>query len=148
MNKELHSGAVVHAGVTEKPLEDALRQAKQDTITHAMGAVVTFEGIVRDHDDGNSVIALSYSHHPSANSVITQIATEVSSRHPDTRLWAAHRIGDLAVGDMAFLVVAAAAHRLEAFEACTELVDEVKARLPIWKEQTMTNGATQWVGTE
>ncbi|MDO5728560.1 MAG: molybdenum cofactor biosynthesis protein MoaE [Actinomycetaceae bacterium] len=147
MTKQLES-AVVHAAVTHTHLEELLDDAKRATTTLAMGAVVTFEGVVRDHDDGRSVVALSYSHHPSATDVITQIAHEVSAKYPGTRVWAAHRVGDLHVGDMAFLVVVAAAHRIQAFSACTELVDEVKARLPIWKEQTMTDGDTQWVGTE
>ncbi|PID98551.1 MAG: hypothetical protein CSA83_00660 [Actinomycetales bacterium] len=113
-----------------------------------MGAVVSFEGIVRNHDNGNSVIALSYSQHPSAGEVIAQIAAEVSAKHPQTRLWVAHRIGDLQVGELVFLVIVAAAHRKQAFTACIDLVDEVKSGLPIWKEQIMTDGTTQWVGSE
>lgn len=142
------TGVVLDAFITDEPLEPLLAQARRDTLTDAMGALVTFEGVVRDHDGGQRVATLSYSSHPTSDAVIGEVAASVSQAHPTTRLWTAHRTGDLAIGEVAFAVVAAAAHRGDAFAACSTLADRVKAEVPIWKEQELTDGAKQWVGLE
>ncbi|RFA16077.1 molybdenum cofactor biosynthesis protein MoaE [Subtercola boreus] len=115
--------------------------------TSSDGAVVTFSGIVRDHDDGRGVSRLSYSGHPSAPEVMRQVADDVAAAHPGTRLAVAHRVGDLDIGDVALACAVSAAHRGAAFAACAALVDEVKARVPIWKEQFFTDGSAEWVGS-
>ena len=142
------TGVVLDAFMTDAPLEPLLAQARLDTLTDAMGALVTFEGVVRDHDGGQRVATLAYSAHPTSDDVIREVAASVSQAHPTTRLWTAHRTGDLAIGEVAFAVVAAAAHRGDAFAACSTLADRVKAEVPIWKEQELTDGAKQWVGLE
>lgn len=142
------TGVVLGAAVTDAPLEGLAAAARERTRTAAMGALVVFEGVVRDHDGGRLVDALEYTAHPEAEAMLAEVAAAVSDRHPETRLWAAHRIGPLAIGDLAFLVVVAAAHRSAAFAACAELVDEVKAGVPIWKEQRFDDGSVQWVGVE
>lgn len=142
------TGKVIAAFLTDEPLEGRLEEAKRETSTPAMGAVVTFEGVVRDHDGGAGVKALTYSAHPSAASVMHEVAGEVIAHHPQARIWAAHRTGDLQVGDVAFLVVVAAAHRAGAFGVLIEVVDEVKARVPVWKDQERADGSHQWVGLE
>ncbi|RFA14898.1 molybdenum cofactor biosynthesis protein MoaE [Subtercola boreus] len=119
----------------------------ENVTTDSDGAVVTFGGIVRDHDDGRGVTRLSYSGHPSAGEVIRQVADDVAAAHPGTRLAVAHRIGDLDIGDVALACAVSAAHRGAAFAACAALVDEVKARVPIWKEQFFTDGTAEWVGS-
>lgn len=112
----------------------------------AAGAVVTFAGVVRDHDRGRGVVNLDYEGHPSAKAVIEEVATTVAGRHPGLRAVAvSHRIGALAIGDVALACAVAAEHRREAFAACADLVDEVKARLPIWKHQSFTDGTDEWV---
>lgn len=143
-----HTGLVIGALITEEPLDPLLAEARAKTLTEAMGALVVFEGVVRDHDGGERVRSLDYTAHPTAPEVIAQVAASVSAAHPDTRLWTAHRVGPLRIGDVAFLAVAASAHRRQAFEACSELADRVKAEVPIWKEQQLVNGDTQWVGLE
>ncbi|MEA9987088.1 MULTISPECIES: molybdenum cofactor biosynthesis protein MoaE [Subtercola] len=110
------------------------------------GAVVTFSGVVRNHDHGQSVERLTYSAHPSADEVMRRVAEDVAARHPGTRIAVAHRIGDLVVGDIALACAVASAHRAAAFAACAELIDAVKERVPIWKEQVFTDGTTEWVG--
>ena len=109
------------------------------------GAVVTFAGVVRDHDEGKGVAWLRYSAHPTADAVLREVAAEVALAHPGTTIAAAHRVGDLAITDVALACAVASAHRGTAFAACAELVDEIKARVPIWKEQGFTDGTTEWV---
>ena len=140
------TGVVVHTAISAEPVEGHLAAAKADTATDAMGAVVTFEGVVRDHDNGAGVTSLDYTHHPSAADILAQIAEATVQKYPQVRLWAEHRTGSLAIGDMAFLVVVASAHRGEAFEAIADFATQVKANVPIWKEQEHTDGSTGWVG--
>lgn len=142
------TGEVIAALMTAEPLEPMLAEAKEDTLTRAMGALVTFEGVVRDHDGGEQVASLTYSAHPTAGKKIAEVAAQVSAAHPQTRLWTAHRTGALQIGEVAFVVVAAAAHRAEAFAAGVELTDRVKAEVPIWKEQELLDGTATWVGLE
>lgn len=142
------TGRVISAHMTETPIEDQLAQARRDTLTEAMGALVTFEGVVRDHDGGERVTLLSYTAHPTADERIREVTEGVVARHPKTRVWTAHRTGDLHIGDLAFVVLAAAAHRGDAFAAAAELADTVKAEVPIWKEQELDTGSKQWVGLE
>jgi molybdopterin synthase catalytic subunit len=111
------------------------------------GAVVSFSGIVRDHDGGRSVASLLYEAHPSAHEVIASVAELVSSEYPTVRIAIEHRVGELVVGDLALACAVASAHRAEAFAACARLVDAVKQRVPIWKEQRFTDGTTEWVGS-
>ncbi|MCG8916753.1 molybdenum cofactor biosynthesis protein MoaE [Actinokineospora sp. PR83] len=112
----------------------------------AAGAVVTFAGVVRDHDGGRGVASLTYEGHPSAGDVITEVAADVAASSPGVRALAvSHRVGDLAIGDTALAVAVAADHRGAAFATCARLVDEVKARLPIWKHQRFIDGTDEWV---
>lgn len=109
------------------------------------GAVVSFAGVVRNHDEDRGVTWLRYSAHPSAQGVLDEVAREVALAHPGCRIAAAHRVGDLGIGDVALACAVASAHRAEAFAACAALVDEIKARVPIWKEQGFVDGSTEWV---
>jgi molybdopterin synthase catalytic subunit len=114
----------------------------------AAGAVVSFSGVVRDHDGGKAVRALEYSGHPSAGEVITRVAAQIAAAHPEVLgLAVSHRIGPLAIGDSALACAVAAAHRGAAFAACAALVDEVKLQLPIWKRQEFSDGTEQWVNS-
>jgi molybdopterin synthase catalytic subunit len=131
------------ARVTEEPLSVAEHEAA--VADKAAGAVVSFSGVVRDHDGGRSVTELEYVGHPTAPDLIAEIAAEFAAR-PDVRSVAvSHRVGLLAIGDVALACAVSAAHRGQAFAACAELVDEVKARLPIWKRQVFTDGEEEWV---
>ena len=109
------------------------------------GAIASFSGVVRDHDDGRSVTALTYEAHPDADAVIAAVLAEALSRPGVLAASALHRTGDLVVGDLAFAAAASAAHRAEAFEACAWVVDQVKARAPIWKHQRFADGTEEWV---
>jgi molybdenum cofactor synthesis domain-containing protein len=139
------AGAVLRAVVTEEPL-DVEEHARLVT-HHSAGAVVSFSGVVRDHDGGRGVSALEYSGHPSAEDVIKRVAAQVAAAYPVHALAVSHRIGPLAIGDSALACAVAAAHRQEAFAACAALVDEVKLQLPIWKRQEFADGSEEWVNS-
>ncbi len=115
--------------------------------TEASGAVVLFAGVVRDHDGGRPVRALEYVGHPSAEAVITEVAAEIARQSGVHAVAVGHRVGQLAIGDTALVAAVSAAHRQEAFAACGRLVEEVKARLPVWKRQVFADGSDEWVGS-
>lgn len=139
-----HTSGVVRAVITTDPLdveEHARLVARSDA-----GAVVSFSGVVRDHDGGRQVRALEYSSHPSASDVITRVAAQIAAAYPEVlALAVSHRIGPLAIGDSALACAVSAAHRGPAFVACAALVDEVKLQLPIWKRQEFSDGSEAWV---
>lgn len=109
------------------------------------GAVVTFAGVVRDHDGGRGVTELEYVGHPTAQALVEEIAAEFAARPEVHAVAVSHRVGLLAIGDVALACAVSTSHRGQAFAACAELVDEIKARLPIWKRQVFTDGAEEWV---
>jgi len=114
-------------------------------LTPQNGALVTFRGIVRDHDHGESVSALDYQAHPDAARFMQEACALVASE-TGLRIAAVHRVGALAIGDTALVATAAAPHRAEAFAACERVVEVVKQTVPIWKRQHLTAGVTEWVG--
>ncbi|SMH36521.1 molybdopterin synthase subunit MoaE [Rathayibacter oskolensis] len=113
----------------------------------AHGAVVTFAGVVRDHDEGRGVVRLNYEAHPDAPAALLASARRITERFPEVRVAAVHRVGDLVVGDLALACAVASPHRAAAFEACAALVDDIKATVPIWKEQSFVDGSSEWVAS-
>lgn len=112
------------------------------------GAVATFVGVVRDHNAGRAVTRLEYEAYGTmAEAELGRIVDELAGEIPGVRVAATHRIGSLAVGDVAVACAASAPHRGEAFRAVRELVDRIKARLPIWKREHGPDGP-YWVGWE
>lgn len=143
---ETTGAAVLRAAVGEEPLDVAEHAALVERA--AAGAVVTFAGVVRDHDGGRSVRGLEYSAHPSARAVVAEVAAAVAARATGVRAIAvSHRVGKLAIGDVALACAVAADHRREAFETCSELVEEIKKLLPVWKHQSFTDGDDEWVNS-
>jgi molybdopterin synthase catalytic subunit len=131
------------ASIGEAPLDRAALEAF--VRTPADGAVVVFEGVIRDHDHDAAVTALDYSAHPDAQGFLERLCAELAEE-TGLRIAAAHRIGSLIVGDVALIAAVAAPHRAEAFAACAELVERIKSGVPIWKRQHLAGGATEWVG--
>jgi molybdopterin synthase catalytic subunit len=109
------------------------------------GAVVSFQGVVRDHDHGRGVTLLEYEGHPSAEAVLREVADEIAADPDVYAVAVSHRVGELRIGDVALVAAVSTAHRAAAFAACGRLVDEAKARLPIWKRQVFTDGTDEWV---
>lgn len=136
------------------------RDVERAVWSTADGAMVTFSGVVRDHDGGRDVHDIEYSAHPTAENVLARlcerIATEISGptdadgepHDPQraVRVGAVHRVGVLPVGEIAVVAVAVAPHRAEAFTACSELIERLKHGVPIWKRQRFTDGVSEWVG--
>lgn len=109
------------------------------------GGVCIFIGTVRDHDGGQAVSALGYSSHPTAVDKLREVAERIAGECDVVALAGVHRVGDLAIGDLAVVVGASAAHRADAFEACRRLIDELKTDVPVWKHQTFVSGDAEWV---
>jgi molybdopterin synthase catalytic subunit len=135
--------AVPFARVTTDPLDR--RAVEAAVLGDADGALVVFEGIIRNHDGGRRVRGIEYQAHPNAEAFLRSVCATISAE-TGLRTAAAHRYGELAVGDVALVAAVAAPHRAEAFEACGRLVDEIKTRIPIWKRQHLDDGTSEWVG--
>ncbi len=134
---------LVYAVVTDAPIH--IQELSKLVANPHSGAVVTFCGDVRDHDGGKEVASLLYEIHPGAPEQIKLITQSVIGRFEIENVAVAHRFGDIAIGETAFAVAVSAAHRQAAFDACSAIVDEVKAKLPIWKHQKFTDGTDEWV---
>ena len=111
------------------------------------GGIALFIGAVRDTDHDQGVNGLSYTAHPSAEAELRRVAAMVAEKFSVLGIAAVHRVGDLAIGDLAVVAAVACPHRSEAFDACRELIDVLKASVPIWKHQRFTDGTAEWVGT-
>ena len=123
---------------------DEVRAAVADP---AAGGIALFAGAVRNHDHQQQVSALSYSAHPTAEAELRRVAEQIAVKYAVTAVAAVHRVGDLAVGDLAVVVAVSCPHRAEAFDACRALIDELKASVPIWKHQRFADGSDEWVGS-
>jgi molybdopterin synthase catalytic subunit len=112
----------------------------------AAGGVVSFTGLVRATDGGRDVVGLEYTAHPSALEELRKVAEAVVADLDVVRVAALHRVGPLEIGEVAVVVAASAAHRDEAFVAARRLIDDLKAAVPIWKDQRFADGTREWVG--
>jgi molybdopterin synthase catalytic subunit len=135
--------AVARISDTTILLEDSVRAVEVDDA----GAVVTFSGVVRNHDGGRTVVLLEYEAHPSASAVLESVAASVAADFDDVRIAIEHRIGVLEIGELALGCAVSSAHRADAFAACARLIDEVKKQVPIWKRQHFSDGTIEWVGS-
>jgi molybdopterin synthase catalytic subunit len=111
-----------------------------------VGAVVTFEGRVRDHNEGRAVRGLAYEAYVElAEAEGARIIEEACARFEIAQAMCVHRIGELALGELAVWVGVSAAHRDAAFAACRYVIDEVKSRVPIWKHERYVGGEAEWL---
>ena len=123
---------------------DEVRAAVADP---AAGGIALFAGTVRDTDHDQGVTGLSYSAHPSAAAELRRVAEAIAGKYPVIGIAAVHRVGDLAIGDLAVVLAVSCPHRAEAFDACRDLIDILKASVPIWKHQRFDDGTAEWVGS-
>ena len=126
--------------LTREPID--VRALEGRVRTDACGAVVSFSGIVRERsDDGRLVTGLSYeAHETMAAQEFARIADEARERFGPCDIAVVHRTGDLRIGETAVAVAVASAHRAPAFDACEYVIDELKARAPIWKKEHYADG--------
>jgi molybdopterin synthase catalytic subunit len=130
--------------ISHEPLD--LVALKAGLLDAQAGACVTFEGWVRDHNDGRPVQALDYEAYAElAEKEGALILAETRAKFAVQTVVCVHRVGALRIGDLAVWVGVSAAHRGPAFEACRYVIDEVKARVPIWKKEHYTSGASEWI---
>lgn len=126
--------------------EDEIRTFPIPNLDPSVGAVVEFLGVVRNHHEGEKVKGLYYEAHESMvlneGKRIFKEALEKFNIH-SIRGW--HRSGYLTVGERATKIIVEAAHRKEAFDACSYAVDEMKKRLPIWKKEEYLDGGNKWI---
>lgn len=137
----------VHFSLVDQPVQiESLAKALDDP---AAGAVVSFEGRVRNHNAGEAVSHLEYQAYPAlAVKTGQRILEEEAARHGILGVQAAHRTGALAIGDVAVWVGVSSAHRGPAFDAARVIMERLKYELPIWKKETYADGRCEWVGPD
>lgn len=142
MNPE---SVVLLAEISDEPLEllSLIDLVSDDTC----GAVASFLGVVRNHDQNKAVNALDYEAHPQAREHMLEVAERVAADHPGVRIAVVHRTGALRIGDTAVVAAVASAHRAQSFVAVERLIEDLKAQVPIWKHQKFLDGTEEWVGS-
>ena len=145
MPERPHHPAVRLVDLRETPLDVAEVVAALDD--DASGGLTLFVGRVRDHDHGLGVEGLDYSAHPTALDALHRVCADVAEQYDVHGVAAVHRVGRLAIGDIAVIVATTSAHRGDAFVASRALIDTLKAEVPIWKHQQFDDGTEEWVGT-
>ena len=130
------------ARVTDAPID--IDEIEEFVLSAEYGALVTFRGVIRNHDHGEQVSALDYTAHPDAQRFLEDCCRTIAEES-GLRVAASHRIGSLTIGDVALGASVAAPHRAEAFAACEKLIEIIKSSVPIWKRQHLAAGTTEWV---
>ncbi|MGV9182887.1 molybdenum cofactor biosynthesis protein MoaE [Arcanobacterium canis] len=138
------AGIVTIADVSDQPID--LSDLEASVMDDAAGAVLVFNGRVRNHDLGREVDGIDYSAHPSASATLSDIAHKVATEFGLHALAVQHRVGHLNIGEIALGAAVSASHRKEAFLALDALVNRVKCELPVWKKQDFSDGTSQWSG--
>jgi molybdopterin synthase catalytic subunit len=134
-------------GVGEAPLSVADVYASVDDVPSA-GGIAIFVGVVRDEDEGRRVTDLGYSTHPTVENSLREVVEKAIAQYPIRAVSAVHRVGDLKIGELAVIVAVACPKRGEAFDACRQIIDQIKETVPIWKRQRFADGGSEWVGAE
>lgn len=118
----------------------------REVTSPADGAALLFWGVVRDHNDGRAVTGLVYeAYAPMAEATLREIVDEARQRWQVGRFAVVHRIGELAVGDASVGIAVASPHRAEAYEASRFVIEQIKARVPIWKREAYAEGTSEWL---
>jgi molybdopterin synthase catalytic subunit len=124
-------------------------ESRKDLESPACGGFVSFEGWVRNNNDGHDVLRLEYQAYEAlAQKEGEKILAEAAARFPIEKAMCVHRVGPLEIGELAVWVGISSGHRDEAFKACRFVIDEVKHRVPIWKKEFYTDGDSGWVNCE
>ena len=130
--------------VSEQPLE--LAEVVQAVSGDEYGGIVTFTGVVRRRSRGKRIVRLEYeAYRPMAERKLAEIGGQIAAEMPGVRVAIVHRVGKLAVGELAVVIAASAPHRAQAFEACRAAIDRLKESVPIWKKEIAEDGE-EWIG--
>lgn len=134
----------IEAWITDEPISADTVVQRVAAAQH--GAAVVFLGTVRDHNEGRPVQGIYYdAYREMAQQVLHEIVTEAAARVAGAHVAAVHRLGELQVGDVSIAIAVATPHRAEAFDACRHVIEEVKRRLTVWKQERFTSGDSAWV---
>jgi molybdopterin synthase catalytic subunit len=113
------------------------------------GATLLFLGVVRDHNEGQKVVGIHYDAYTAmAEGVLAEIAREAAERLHTDRIAVVHRIGELRVGEASVAIAVSSPHRAEVFDAARYIIEEIKRRLPVWKEERYSEGEARWLDGE
>lgn len=135
---------IVEIGITREPIDAAALLAR--VADHSNGANILFTGTVRDHNDGRPVRGLNYeAYSEMAEPVLREIAGEAAERAGGARIAVVHRAGELELGDVSVAIAVSTAHRAEAYEASRYIIEQIKVRLPVWKNERYADGTAGWV---
>lgn len=130
--------------ISAQPLDIAAAHSFAADPAH--GAVDMFIGIVRDHHEGKNVTGITYDAHEAlAEKALREICEEAQGMWPETRYYVAHYKGELAVGGISVLIAVGAPHRAETFDACRYVIEEIKKRAPVWKQEHYRDGKSAWL---
>ena len=130
--------------LTDQPIDTAALARR--LLRRSDGALVVFEGVVRDHSEGKAVESIFYdAYRPMAEKEIGAIVDDVRRQWPDVAVDCIHRLGHLVVGETSIAIACVSPHRTEAFEACRATIDRIKQTVPIWKNELTPDGE-EWVG--
>jgi len=136
---------IIVAKTSDKPIDP--NEVTKLVLDDKNGADVTFVGRVRNHDSNKVVEKLIYEAHPDVDNQILKITQIIEQLFPEVNIATLHRVGDLNIGDVAFVVATASAHRDEALNCCRALVESIKSNAPIWKNQYFSDGSNEWVNS-
>lgn len=134
---------MVYCAITRQPIDvgGLLRRVRRD----ADGAILTFAGVVRDHNEGRPVVQLSYAaYEEMAERKLRAICEEVGSQFEVGDIAAVHRVGELEIGDVSVAISVAAPHRDAAYRASREIIERLKREVPIWKKERYADGEETW----
>ncbi|WP_107838700.1 molybdenum cofactor biosynthesis protein MoaE [Metasolibacillus meyeri] len=132
--------------ITDKPID--IEQVRGKVVSRNAGAITVFIGTVREMTKGKKTLHLEYQAYiPMAIKMFEQIAKEINERWPDAQIAISHRIGQLAISDIAVVIAVSSPHRKVAYEANEYAIDRIKQIVPIWKKEHWEDG-TEWIGDQ
>lgn len=134
----------IHVSIKTDPLN--IQDAYDFVIDPTHGAVDLFIGAVRNHHEGNNVQGINYDAHESlAKKIFIDISKEAQQRWENIKIYISHYKGELPVGGISVLIAVGSAHRAESFDACRYIIEELKKRSPIWKQEHYDHGPSEWL---
>ena len=137
-------GRVSHVGVTQDPIDPAGLLTRVGAAED--GAQILFLGTVRDHNDGRPVRGVLYeAYQQMAEEVLAQVAGEAAAALRGGSVAVVHRVGELQVGEVSVAIAVSSPHRAEAYQASRYVIEEIKKRLPVWKQERYTDGDERWL---